>query len=49
LVREGRVLVDGFPARNPRSLVRHDASIVVCKPRRLRGEAKLERRSRPSR
>lgn len=41
LVRGGRVLVDGFPVRNPRSLVRRDASIRIVEPRRLRGEAKL--------
>jgi 23S rRNA (cytidine1920-2'-O)/16S rRNA (cytidine1409-2'-O)-methyltransferase len=41
LVREGRVLVDGFPVRNPRSLVRRDAAIALVEPRTLRGEAKL--------
>jgi 23S rRNA (cytidine1920-2'-O)/16S rRNA (cytidine1409-2'-O)-methyltransferase len=41
LVREGRVLVDGFPVRNPRSLVRRDAAVVVAEPQALRGAAKL--------
>jgi 23S rRNA (cytidine1920-2'-O)/16S rRNA (cytidine1409-2'-O)-methyltransferase len=41
LVREGRVLVDGFPVRNERSLVRREASVVVVEPHSLRGEAKL--------
>lgn len=40
-MREGRVLVDGFPVRNPRSLVRHDAAVALVEPRTLRGEAKL--------
>ena len=35
------MLVDGFPVRNPRSLVRHDASIVVAQPRGPAGERKL--------
>jgi len=35
------VLVDGFPVRNPRSLVRPEASVVLAEPRQLRGEAKL--------
>ena len=35
------MLVDGFPVRNPASLVRRDASIVVVEPRPLRGERKL--------
>ncbi|MGH3104764.1 MAG: SAM-dependent methyltransferase [Gaiellaceae bacterium] len=40
-VRDGQVLVDGFPVRNPASLVRPDASIALTGPRLLRGEAKL--------
>jgi 23S rRNA (cytidine1920-2'-O)/16S rRNA (cytidine1409-2'-O)-methyltransferase len=40
-VREGRVRVDGFPVRNPRSLVRRDARIELAEPPALRGEAKL--------
>ena len=42
LVRAGRVLIDGFPVRNPASLVRRDASIVVAQPRLLAGERKLK-------
>ena len=41
LIREGRVLVDGFPVRNAASLVRPGASIVIAEPRALRGEVKL--------
>jgi 23S rRNA (cytidine1920-2'-O)/16S rRNA (cytidine1409-2'-O)-methyltransferase len=41
VVREGRVLVDGFPVRNPRSQIRRDAAISLVEPRTLRGEAKL--------
>jgi 23S rRNA (cytidine1920-2'-O)/16S rRNA (cytidine1409-2'-O)-methyltransferase len=41
LVRDGRVLVNGFPVTNPAALVRRDASIVVVEPRPLRGERKL--------
>lgn len=41
LVHEGRVLVDGFPVRNPRSLVGRDASLVVTGEPLLRGEGKL--------
>lgn len=41
LVHQGRVLVDGFPVRNPRSLIRRDAAIVLVEPHTLRGEAKL--------
>lgn len=36
------MLVDGFPVRNPRSLVRADAQLVLREDARLRGEAKLE-------
>jgi 23S rRNA (cytidine1920-2'-O)/16S rRNA (cytidine1409-2'-O)-methyltransferase len=36
------VLVDGFPVRNPRSLVRAGARIGLREDVRLRGEAKLE-------
>jgi 23S rRNA (cytidine1920-2'-O)/16S rRNA (cytidine1409-2'-O)-methyltransferase len=36
------VLVDGFPVRNPRSLVRADAAIALYDEVRLRGETKLE-------
>jgi 23S rRNA (cytidine1920-2'-O)/16S rRNA (cytidine1409-2'-O)-methyltransferase len=36
------VLVDGFPVRNPRSLVRAEAHIALREDARLRGEAKLE-------
>ena len=35
------MLVDRFPVRNPASLVRRNASIVVVEPRPLRGELKL--------
>lgn len=41
MVREGRVLVDRFPVRNPRSLVRRDAAIAVVQRTELRGETKL--------
>lgn len=41
LVRDGRVLADGFPVRNPRSLVRRDASLVISGEPLLRGERKL--------
>jgi 23S rRNA (cytidine1920-2'-O)/16S rRNA (cytidine1409-2'-O)-methyltransferase len=41
LVRDGLVLVDRFPVRNPASLVRRDCSIVVAEPRVLAGERKL--------
>ena len=33
--------MDGFPVRNPASLVRRDASLVLVEPRPLRGELKL--------
>jgi 23S rRNA (cytidine1920-2'-O)/16S rRNA (cytidine1409-2'-O)-methyltransferase len=36
------VLVDGFPVRNPRSLVRFGARIELLEPRSLRGELKLQ-------
>jgi 23S rRNA (cytidine1920-2'-O)/16S rRNA (cytidine1409-2'-O)-methyltransferase len=36
------VLVDGFPVRNPASLIRRGASIRLRDERPLRGEAKLE-------
>ena len=36
------MLVDGFPVRNPRSLVATDARIELRGRKRLRGEAKLE-------
>lgn len=35
------MLVDGFPVRNARSLIRPDASIALASPRVLRGEVKL--------
>jgi 23S rRNA (cytidine1920-2'-O)/16S rRNA (cytidine1409-2'-O)-methyltransferase len=41
LILDGCVLVDGFPVRNPRSLVRQDARLTVVKEEPLRGEAKL--------
>jgi 23S rRNA (cytidine1920-2'-O)/16S rRNA (cytidine1409-2'-O)-methyltransferase len=37
----GEVCVDGFPVRNPDSLVARDASIVLRAPQVLAGEAKL--------
>jgi 23S rRNA (cytidine1920-2'-O)/16S rRNA (cytidine1409-2'-O)-methyltransferase len=37
----GEVAVDGFVRRNPRSMVRMDASIALRSDRALRGEAKL--------
>ena len=40
-MRDGRILVDGFPVKNPASIVREGASIVLAQPRVLRGEAKL--------
>lgn len=40
-ILEGRVLVDGLVVRNPDSLVRRDASIVIDPDLTLRGEAKL--------
>lgn len=41
-IEERRLLVDGRVVTNPRSLVATNASVVVRRPRRLRGEAKLE-------
>ena len=41
-IRAGEVLVDGTSRRNPTSLVRVGASIVLRPRGRLRGEAKLE-------
>jgi 23S rRNA (cytidine1920-2'-O)/16S rRNA (cytidine1409-2'-O)-methyltransferase len=35
------VLVDGFPVRNPRSLVRREAVVTFVEEHTLRGEAKL--------
>jgi 23S rRNA (cytidine1920-2'-O)/16S rRNA (cytidine1409-2'-O)-methyltransferase len=42
LIRSGQVLVDGRIVTNSASLIRLGASIVVMKPRMLRGEAKLQ-------
>ena len=42
LIRSGQVLVDGRIVTNPASLVRLGASIVVVRPRVLRGEVKLQ-------
>jgi len=42
LIRSGQVLVDGRFVKNPASLVRLGASIVVVPPRVLRGEVKLQ-------
>ena len=41
LIAEHRVPVDGRVATNPHGRVRHDASIRVLPPRRLRGDDKL--------
>src|SRR3712207_2459095 len=40
---DGRVLVDGFPVRNPRSLVNARARVELVARERLRGEVKLGR------
>src|SRR5262249_55854736 len=40
-IAAGRVIVDGRVLRNPASLVRIDASLLVDPPSPLRGEAKL--------
>jgi 23S rRNA (cytidine1920-2'-O)/16S rRNA (cytidine1409-2'-O)-methyltransferase len=42
LIRSSQVLVDGRIVTNPASLVRLGASIVVVRPRVLRGEVKLQ-------
>jgi 23S rRNA (cytidine1920-2'-O)/16S rRNA (cytidine1409-2'-O)-methyltransferase len=42
LIRSGQVLVDGRIVTNSASLIRLGASIVVMKPRMLRGETKLQ-------
>ena len=42
LLVDGCVAVDGRPVTNPASLVRVGASIVLRRPRPLRGEAKLQ-------
>jgi 23S rRNA (cytidine1920-2'-O)/16S rRNA (cytidine1409-2'-O)-methyltransferase len=41
-IRAGHVLVDGFPVRNPQSLVATTASVVIQRPQPLQGERKLE-------
>ena len=42
LVAEGRVLVNGFPVRNPQSRVGREASLRIVTETALRGEAKLK-------
>jgi 23S rRNA (cytidine1920-2'-O)/16S rRNA (cytidine1409-2'-O)-methyltransferase len=37
----GAILVDGYPVRNPRALVRQDASLRIARWPELRGESKL--------
>jgi 23S rRNA (cytidine1920-2'-O)/16S rRNA (cytidine1409-2'-O)-methyltransferase len=41
LIKEGTVLVNGVPARSPRTRVRADAAIQIRHPRPLRGTIKL--------
>lgn len=43
LIKEGAVLVNGVPAASPRTRVRADAAIRICRPRPLRGTIKLAR------
>ena len=40
-IRAGHIWVDGFPVRNPDSLVARNAAITVRAPKPLAGEAKL--------
>jgi 23S rRNA (cytidine1920-2'-O)/16S rRNA (cytidine1409-2'-O)-methyltransferase len=41
LIKEGAVLVDGWPAASPRTRIRADAAIRIRRPRLLRGTIKL--------